>query len=152
MHAPINQHRKWLNKHAPYLFKIVVPDTWKTRHVRPKTSLCSWITRTTNSSQCPSPEVVACKDYSCLILRNSLHIICPSSCKFDGSFSTFDTSVHWKNSVISKVRCHELDILAKTIVVEGSRCKSYFLCLFNKSTNDLGMAMPLVYSRIGWNK
>jgi hypothetical protein len=59
------------------LVKIIVSNAGKSRHIRPKASICSWITGTTDGSQRAPPEVVPCKDNTRLIFRNALNIVGP---------------------------------------------------------------------------
>mmetsp|Transcript_36522 Transcript_36522/g.67541 ORF Transcript_36522/g.67541 Transcript_36522/m.67541 type:complete len:201 (-) Transcript_36522:423-1025(-) len=126
------------------LSHVVVPHTGKPRHVWAEASVSSRIVRGRNRCKRAPPEVVSCENDTCLIFRNSLHIISPPPRKLDRSLSAFNPSIHGKDSIIAKVISDELNIATKAVVVKCPTRESKVLGLFHKGTNDLGVAMALI--------
>lgn len=119
---------------------------------RAKVSISVRIIWTCTSSDSSAPEISFSKQDSSWIMRDMFSLITPSTSKFDGTFTSLNTSIHQKRLVVTKNIVKLLFNQTKFAIVDGSRGQSYFLSLFNKSLEDFGMAVALIDSRICWKE
>ena len=84
-----------------------------------------------------------------LVLGYSLDLVAPAAGKLERGFDGFSSGIHGEKLVVAEELGGELLIRAEAVVVEGPGGETQFLCLISESLYDLGVAMPLVDSRIG---